>query len=87
MDDLVDFAEDNGDDERAFRNLSKISIVCQNSQSPFMHTGAKGQLTIIRCNELVDHVAREGKTVTENGPPRTVPEVADTAMQESNLPS
>lgn len=52
-----------------------------------MHTGAKGQLTIIRCNELVDHVAREGKTVTENGPPRDVPEQEDARMEEPTLPS
>lgn len=76
LDCSVDFAEDSPEDNRAFANLGKISIICQNSQSPYLKTSKTEQYEIIPCNELHGRIAQNHKYATNHALPR-VDELAD----------
>jgi len=78
LDSSVDFAEENGEDQQAFHNLGKISIICKNSQSPYLKTSKTAQYEIIPCNELHGYIARENKVPTNHSLPRA----DDTTEQE-----
>lgn len=70
LDTSVDFAEDNADDQRAFANLGKISIICKNSQSPYLKTSKTDQYEIIPCDQLHGHITAAGKNPTHHSLPR-----------------
>jgi len=70
LDSSVDFADENNDDQRAFQNLGKISIICKNSQSPYLKASKTEQYEIIPCNELHGYIARENKIPTNHSLPR-----------------
>lgn len=72
LDSSVDFAEENAEDQRAFANLGKISIICKNSQSPYLKTSKTEQYEIIPCSELHVRIAREHKAPTIHGLSRVV---------------
>ncbi|KAK5090392.1 hypothetical protein LTR05_000564 [Lithohypha guttulata] len=90
LDCSVDFAEDNQEDTRAFANLGKISIICQNSQSPYLKTSKTEQYEIIPCNELHSRIAQNNKFATNHALPRVEEAPEDDSSKidgDSTLPS
>ncbi|KAK5943583.1 hypothetical protein PMZ80_004591 [Knufia obscura] len=81
LDSSVDFADENNDDHRAFQNLGKISIICKDSQSPYLKTSKTEQYEIIPCNELHRYIDREGKIPTDHSLPR----LEESTEQDANV--